>query len=148
MTEALLQTHGLRKAFDGVVAVDGVDLTVQAGALHALIGPNGAGKSTLLNLLAGTLESTAGSIQFHGQDITGLKPHQCARLGIGRSFQRTNVLARLTCLENCWLGRARKAARRCVFSARPIATKPWWTKPKTPLRSWACKPTPTRKPTP
>lgn len=121
MTEALLQTRNLGKTFDGVVAVDGVDLTVQTGALHALIGPNGAGKSTLLNLLSGALESTAGTIALDGQDITGLKPHQCARLGIGRSFQRTNVLARLTCLENCWLG-ARAQSGSALRFFRPAHT--------------------------
>lgn len=104
MTEPILQTHDLSKTFGGLVALQGVNLDVQAGQLHALIGPNGAGKSTLLNVLSGELEASAGQITFAGQDITRLKPHQTARLGIGRSFQRTNVLMKLTCFENVWLG--------------------------------------------
>ncbi len=118
MTEPLLHTTDLSKTFGGVVAVDGVHLDVPAGELHALIGPNGAGKSTLLNLLSGTLEASSGRVEFAGHDITQLKPHQCARLGIGRSFQRTNVLAQLTCFENCWLGaRAQSGSALRFFRA-------------------------------
>ncbi|HEY9163502.1 MAG TPA: ABC transporter ATP-binding protein [Magnetovibrio sp.] len=104
MTELILQTQDLCKTFGGVTAVQSVNLDVQAGHLHALIGPNGAGKSTLLNLLSGELDVSAGTVFFNGQDITPLKPHQTARLGIGRSFQRPTVLAKLSCFENVWLG--------------------------------------------
>ena len=121
MTDALLQSHDLGKTFGGVMAVQGVDLTVRTGELHALIGPNGAGKSTLLNLLSGELQPTTGRIEFAGTDITALKPHQCARLGIGRSFQRTNVLAALTCFENCWLG-ARAQSGSAMRFFRPART--------------------------
>ncbi len=98
--EIILQTHNLRKEFDGLVAVDDVSLRVRRGVLHAIIGPNGAGKTTLFNLISGILKPTAGRVSFLGRDITGLSPHRIAMLGIGRSFQITNLFPNLTVLEN------------------------------------------------
>ncbi|MBR7513783.1 ATP-binding cassette domain-containing protein, partial [Mycobacterium tuberculosis] len=80
-----------RKAFGAVVATDNVSLTVQPGELHALIGPNGAGKSTLITQICGELAPNAGRIVFAGRDITALPAYARARLGLGRSFQLTQL---------------------------------------------------------
>jgi branched-chain amino acid transport system ATP-binding protein len=96
----VLETQALRKQFGGLVAVDDVSLKVRAGSFHAIIGPNGAGKTTLFNLLSRTLDPTSGRILFKGRDITRLPLHRTAHLGIGRSFQITNVFPNLTVLEN------------------------------------------------
>jgi branched-chain amino acid transport system ATP-binding protein len=98
-----LQVDGLVKHFGGVTAVNGVSLTVEPGERHAIIGPNGAGKSTLFNLIAGELAPTAGAVSLDGRDITHLPVHQRTRLGVGRTFQRNNLLPGLTVLENVWL---------------------------------------------
>ncbi len=98
--DAILETHGLVKEFKGFVAVNGVDLKVRRGAIHALIGPNGAGKTTVFNLLTKFLPPTAGRITFRGQDITGARPADVARRGIVRSFQISAVFPNLTVLEN------------------------------------------------
>lgn len=96
----ILETLHLRKEFDGLVAVNDVSIQVRASQLHAIIGPNGAGKTTLFNLISGVLKPSAGRVLFRGQDITGLPPHRIARLGLGRSFQITNLFPNLTVLEN------------------------------------------------
>lgn len=96
----ILEGVGLRKEFGGLVAVDDVNLRVQAGTLHSIIGPNGAGKTTLFNLLTGNLRPTRGSIFFKGQPITDEPLHRRVHLGIGRSFQITNIFPNLTVLEN------------------------------------------------
>lgn len=103
MTAYVLQTQGLSKAFGGLHAVSDISLSVAPCEVHAIIGPNGAGKSTMVNLLSGHLKPSAGQILFHGRDITGLAPNRVSHLGIGRSFQRTNIFPSFTCLENCWL---------------------------------------------
>jgi branched-chain amino acid transport system ATP-binding protein len=98
--DTILETRGLTKEFKGFVAVDGVDLKVRRGAIHALIGPNGAGKTTTFNLLTKFLPPTRGQILFNGQDITGDQPADVARRGIIRSFQISAVFPNLTVLEN------------------------------------------------
>ena len=103
MTEPLLATRGLSKQFGGLAAVSDVSLAFEAGRVHAVIGPNGAGKTTFLNLLSGEMRPSAGTVMFKGRPMTGLTPDSVARRGIGRSFQRTNVFAELTCFENCWI---------------------------------------------
>jgi branched-chain amino acid transport system ATP-binding protein len=102
----------LTREFGGFVAVDDVSLTVRTGTIHALIGPNGAGKTTCFNLLTAFLPPTSGTIRFKGNDITGLKPAQVARLGLVRSFQISAVFPHLTALENVRLAlqRARGAS--------------------------------------
>ena len=97
---AILEAQHLRKTFGGLVAVDDVSIQIQANTLHSIIGPNGAGKTTLFNLLSGMLRPTRGQVIFKGRDITHLPPHQIAHLGIGRSFQITNIFPNLTVLEN------------------------------------------------
>ncbi len=114
MTPALLAT-GLSKRFGGLAAVDRVDLALRPGELHAVIGPNGAGKSTLTNLLSGELAPTSGTIGLHGMDVTGWPNWRFARAGIGRSFQRTNVLRAMTVREN-----VRLAAQARLTPARRL----------------------------
>lgn len=96
----ILETQNLRKAFGGLTAVDGVTMRISAGTTHAIIGPNGAGKTTFFNLLSGKYRPTEGRVLFKGQDITSLPFHRRAHLGLGRSFQITNIFPNLTVLEN------------------------------------------------
>jgi branched-chain amino acid transport system ATP-binding protein len=98
--EVILETRELRREFGALVAVDNVSLRVRAGTLHSIIGPNGAGKTTFFNLLSGNVAPSRGRVFFKGQDITGRPLHRIAHLGIGRSFQITNVFPNLTALEN------------------------------------------------
>ena len=98
--DLVLETHGLVKEFKGFVAVDGVDLRVRRGEIHALIGPNGAGKTTCFNLLTKFLIPTRGQILFEGQDITQEKPAQIARRGVVRSFQISATFPHLSVLQN------------------------------------------------
>jgi len=102
--ELILETRGLSKDFKGFTAVDGVNLQVRRGHIHALIGPNGAGKTTCFNLLTKFLEPTRGNIHFEGQDITREKPAHIARRGVIRSFQISAVFPHLTVLENVRIG--------------------------------------------
>jgi branched-chain amino acid transport system ATP-binding protein len=96
----ILETRGLTKEFSGFVAVNGVDLQVREGHIHALIGPNGAGKTTFFNLLTKFLVPTRGQILYKGNDITVEKAADIARRGIVRSFQMSAVFPHLTVLEN------------------------------------------------
>ena len=98
--EIILETRGLRREFGALVAVRDVDIQVRARTLHSIIGPNGAGKTTFFNLLSGNLSPTAGTVHYKGRDITRLPPHRTVHLGIGRSFQITNIFPSLTVLEN------------------------------------------------
>lgn len=100
MSDVLLETAGLTKRFGGLVANHAIDLQVPRGGLHAIIGPNGAGKTTLIGQLSGQLRPDSGTIRFAGEDITRLPPHARARLGFGRSFQITNVVAEMSALDN------------------------------------------------
>jgi branched-chain amino acid transport system ATP-binding protein len=103
MAEAVLATEGLTRHFGGLAAVQGVSLEAHMGQVHAVIGPNGAGKSTLINLLSGDLPPSTGKVRVRGRDITGLPPYRVARLGIGRSYQKTNVFLGFTVFENARL---------------------------------------------
>ena len=96
----LLRVEKVTKSFDGFVAVHDVDLTVEKAQMACIIGPNGAGKSTLFNLITGHLVPTHGRVFFHDRDITGLPHHKICQLGMGRSFQRTNIFPRLSVFEN------------------------------------------------
>jgi branched-chain amino acid transport system ATP-binding protein len=96
----MLSARKASKAFNGFAAVTDVSLEVPAGAITAVIGPNGAGKSTLFNLLTGHIRPDSGSVAFEGRDVTGAAPHAICRMGIGRSFQHTNIFRKLTVLEN------------------------------------------------
>jgi branched-chain amino acid transport system ATP-binding protein len=99
-TDTLLRTEGLVKQFGGLSAIDGVDFGVPEGELRCLIGPNGAGKSTLMKLVTGRHDATAGRVYYDGHDVTGLPPHERARLGVGMKFQVPSVFESLTAAEN------------------------------------------------
>jgi len=97
---SLLETTDLTKKFGGFIALDGVDLSVEATEVHSIIGPNGAGKTTLFNLLVGALPVTKGTILFEGSDITDKPEHERPYLGLSRSYQITNVYDSMTVFEN------------------------------------------------
>ena len=97
---AILEIKGLRKSFGGLAAVAGVNLEVQDGHIDSIIGPNGAGKSTLFNLISGYYPCDEGQVFFKGKDITGLTPQKIVKMGMGRSFQVTNIFPKLTVFEN------------------------------------------------
>ena len=96
----MLEISNVSKNFGGLIALDQVNLRLEQNKIHGLIGPNGAGKTTLFNLTTGLLPVSGGSIQFQGQELTSLHPHQIARLGIARSFQNIRLFASMTVLEN------------------------------------------------
>src|SRR5258708_18869193 len=106
--ETVLATEELTKDFAGFMAVNGVNLQVARGTIHALIGPNGAGKTTCFNLLTKFLKPTRGRIVYKGEDITALAPADVARLGLVRSFQISAVFPHLTVLENVRIALQRK----------------------------------------
>jgi branched-chain amino acid transport system ATP-binding protein len=113
--DTILETRGLTKEFKGFVAVNGIDLSVKRGTIHALIGPNGAGKTTCFNLLTHFLTPTRGQIFFNGQDITGSRPSTIARMGLARSFQISAVFPHLTVLENVRIALQRKTGHSYDF---------------------------------
>jgi len=102
----VLAAYGLTRDFRGFRAVNGVDLAVAEGSVHALVGPNGAGKTTLFNLLTGFLAPSAGRIELVGQEITGLPPERIARLGVARSFQITSLFPQLSARDHVELALA------------------------------------------
>jgi branched-chain amino acid transport system ATP-binding protein len=95
-----LELRSLRKSFGRTDIIRGVDLTVQTGERVAIIGPNGAGKSTLFNLISGRFAPSSGEVLLAGQRIDGKKPYEINRLGLSRSFQITNIFAKLSVFEN------------------------------------------------
>jgi len=100
VNEVLLEAVNLSKVFGGLVAVDNVSVQIKKQTMHAIIGPNGAGKTTLFNLLSGVMPPTAGQVFYKGNDITHVSPQKRAHMGIGRSYQITNIFPNLTVLEN------------------------------------------------
>src|SRR5579864_4701676 len=126
--DTILETRGLTREFKGFIAVNGVNLRVRRGSIHALIGPNGAGKTTCFNLLTKFLEPTAGQIVFNGIDITSERPAQIARRGIIRSFQISAVFPHLTALQNVRIGLQRSLGTSYHFwkserSLKPLETR-------------------------
>jgi ABC-type branched-subunit amino acid transport system ATPase component/ABC-type branched-subunit amino acid transport system permease subunit len=100
----LLHLQAVRRTFGGLRAVDDVTLDIKASTIHGIIGPNGAGKTTLFNVINGFLAADSGSVTFAGANLTGLKPHDVCRYGIGRTFQVVRAFPRMTVLENVVIG--------------------------------------------
>lgn len=119
--DGLLAIQRVSHAFDGVQALEGVDLTVRPGTVSALIGPNGAGKTTLFGVVSGFIRPDSGRVLLGGTDVTGWPADQVARSGVGRLFQDVRPLARMSVLENVLVGCADQPAEslaRCVFQPR------------------------------
>lgn len=96
----LLQCHDLKKSFGGLTAVDQLSLTVEKGMIFGIIGPNGSGKTTFFNLVTGIYSPDSGKVIFERKNITRLRPHRIAQLGIGRTFQVPAPFSKMTVLEN------------------------------------------------
>ena len=120
---AAVEIDAVVKEFGGLRAVDRVSLRVAAGERRVLIGPNGAGKTTLFHCITGTLAPTAGRVTLFGRDVTRLPEHRRTALGMGRTFQISNVIADLTCLENLMLAAVGTDGRKWVLH-RPMAAYP------------------------
>ncbi|MCL4535794.1 MAG: ABC transporter ATP-binding protein [Bacteroidetes bacterium] len=114
---SIVQTLSLRKAFGGLVAVDGLDLAFEEGKITAVIGPNGAGKTTLFNLITGVFPPSEGEVRFAGRNLNGLGPHQRAALGIACTFQNARLFPKMTALENVMVGRHSRSHAGFVESA-------------------------------
>ncbi|MCR5761689.1 MAG: ABC transporter ATP-binding protein [Sphaerochaetaceae bacterium] len=100
----LLETNDLTRAYGGVVAVNRVDFSVEAGLITGLIGPNGAGKTTLFNNMTGLDVPTSGKVFYQGKDITGYPAHKICRLGIARTFQNIRLFKDLSVVDNVMVG--------------------------------------------
>jgi branched-chain amino acid transport system ATP-binding protein len=118
-SRAVLATDGLTRRFGGLVAVRDVSIALNRGELHAVMGPNGAGKTTLVSLLSGEIRPSTGRILLEGTDIGAVPSFKRTRLGIGRSFQRTNIFPTLSALENVRL--SAQAVTRTGHWLRPAS---------------------------
>jgi branched-chain amino acid transport system ATP-binding protein len=118
MTAAVV-IDNLAKVFGGLRAVDGVSLQVASGERRALIGPNGAGKTTLFHCVTGTLLASSGSVKLFGNDVTNLPEHRRTKLGMGRTFQITNVITELSLAENLALAIVGTDRRKWIWN-RPL----------------------------
>lgn len=101
---SFLKVEGLTKSFEGLKALEGIDLVIKKGAVVSLIGPNGAGKTTCFNCITGMTFPTSGAIHFLGSEITGLKPYEIARCGVARTFQNIRLFSEMTVIENVIVG--------------------------------------------
>ena len=126
----ILEVQGVNKTFDGLKALDNVNLKVEEGTVHAIIGPNGAGKCTLLNCFVGRLEPDTGTVEFGGKSLLGVQPHEINQLGVSRVFQTPEIFGDLTVLDNVMIpgyarrdGSFRINAWRRVRRRGPIAEK-------------------------
>ena len=120
MTAPLIELEGVERRFGGLKAVNGVSFRMVPGEIVGLIGPNGAGKTTLINTITGVHPATGGTIRFEGRDITRMKPHAIARLGIARTFQIVQPFPEMTVLENVAAG-AMFAGRAPTMAAAEAA---------------------------
>jgi branched-chain amino acid transport system ATP-binding protein len=100
----ILEAEGLNKFFGGLAATSAVDFHVDQGEIVGLIGPNGAGKTTVFNLVSGAIAPDTGVMRFKGAQISGLKPHLIARMGVARTFQSVKIFSRMSVLDNVQLG--------------------------------------------
>ncbi|MDI6754608.1 MAG: ABC transporter ATP-binding protein [Thermodesulfobacteriota bacterium] len=111
----ILETKGLYHDFSKLQVLFDVNLQVKEGERHAVIGPNGAGKTTLFNVITGTYHPSRGQVFFKGKEVTGARPHEMTRLGMGRSFQITSTFGRLTAFQNIRLAILSKKGIRFQF---------------------------------
>ncbi len=102
--ESIMQARGITKVFGGLVAVDSVDFEIPERSIVSLIGPNGAGKTTFFNMVSGLFGPTSGSFVFLDKDITRLKAHQRAQMGIGRTFQNIRLFGTMSAVDNVLAG--------------------------------------------
>ena len=119
MDDILLHVRGLSKHFGGIKAVDEVTCAIKNGSIISMIGPNGAGKSTFINVVSGIYSPDAGKVYFQGEEITGVRAHEIAARGIGRTFQLEELFGSLSVLENVMVGchtRSRSDVLACGFS--------------------------------
>jgi ABC-type branched-subunit amino acid transport system ATPase component len=114
---AILEVAGLRKAFGGIVAVDGVAFAIDKPGIYGLIGPNGAGKTTLFDVISGFVTPDAGAVVLAGADVTTASPDTRARLGLGRSFQNARLFPALTVRENIAVALERRTVKSPVLGA-------------------------------
>ena len=114
----MLELNNLSRHFGGVKAVDSLNLSVRQGEILGLIGPNGSGKSTTVNLITGVYKPTAGSVQFKGQEISQLDPHQRTEAGIARTFQNIRLFGHLTVWQNLWAARVVRETGWAGFKQR------------------------------
>jgi branched-chain amino acid transport system ATP-binding protein len=124
MSDVVLRTQELSRRFGGLMAASNVAIELQRGKLHAVLGPNGAGKTTLINLLSGDLRASSGSISYKGDDITRYSADRRSRIGIGRSYQKTNIFPAFTAFENCRLAAQSRTPRLLHVFADAVAYQP------------------------
>ena len=122
---SVLTIAGLSKSFGHIQVTRGLDLDITEGERHAIIGPNGAGKSTLFHLISGRLSVTSGSIRLRGREIANKSPFEIVRMGLGRSFQVTNIFPRMTVYQNIqvsvlWAAGARLSFTRLIANCKGV----------------------------
>jgi ABC-type branched-subunit amino acid transport system ATPase component len=115
----MIETRELRREFGGIKALAGVSLNVAEGERRAIIGPNGAGKTTLFNVLTGELEPTAGEVRLAGENVTRLRPHELARRGVARMYQRNELFDPLSARDNVAIAVAAAAGPYRPFTSPP-----------------------------
>jgi ABC-type branched-subunit amino acid transport system ATPase component len=117
----MIETNELRREFGGIKALAGVSLKVAEGERRAIIGPNGAGKTTLFNVLTGELEPTAGEVRLAGENVTGRRPHELARRGVARMYQRNELFDPLPARDNVAIAVAAAAGPYRPFRSPPAS---------------------------
>lgn len=117
----MIETRDLRREFGGIKALAGVSLKVGEGERRAIIGPNGAGKTTLFNILTGELEPTSGEVRLAGEDVTRRRPHELARRGVARMYQRNELFDPLSARENVALAVGAAAGPYRPFTSPPAS---------------------------
>ena len=117
---SILGVEDVSKRFGGLLAVDQVSLQLEAGTVHTIIGPNGAGKTTLFNVIAGVFHPTSGKVRFDGSDVTGWRPHEAARRGVGRTFQNLRMFKKLSVLDNVLVAWTKDSRTSVLGSLLPL----------------------------
>ena len=129
----LLRMEGITKEFPGVKALDGVNLTVKAGTVHALMGENGAGKSTLMKCLFGVYQKNAGKIYLEGREVNFKNSKEALENGVAMVHQELNQALKRSVMDNIWLGRYPKVAGIAVNEKKMYIGKPTVFNPNAPI---------------